>query len=61
MDEKAEIARVVRFGDLSQEDRSEALKKIKHAQTNTRIIQVDCKAVIRRALDAARMSYVGYV
>lgn len=61
LDQKLECARVVRFGDLSNEERSEALKKIKHASINTRIIQVDCRAVIRRALDTARMSYVGYV
>ncbi len=28
---------------------------------NTRLIQVDCNAVIRKALDEARMSYVGFV
>lgn len=60
-DHNSEIARCVRFGDLSREDQSEARKKIKHAEDNQRIIQVDCKAVIRRALDAAHMTYVGYV
>eukprot|EP01084_Bolivina_argentea_P115768 205818_1 len=58
---RLEFARVVKYGDLSDEERHCALSKIKHCTQNTRVIQVDCQAEIRRALDSANMSYVGFV
>eukprot|EP01084_Bolivina_argentea_P077774 141101_1 len=58
---RLEYARVIKYGDLSEEDRHSANLKLKHATMNTRLIQVDCKAVIRKALNDAGMSYVGFV
>ena len=58
---RLEFARVVKYDDLSEENRQLVLSKVKHVDHNTKMIQVDCKSVIRKALDDANMKNVGYV
>ena len=57
---RLEFARVVQFGTLSKEYKPDVRKKFHHVSANTRIIQYDCRAIIRKALNEAGMVRVGY-
>ena len=54
------FARIIRYKNLKQNHRILASKKIKKIAKNPKIIQVDCKSVIRAALNRAGLTYVGY-
>ena len=55
------FARVIPYGKLSENEQREAQMRCPNAHKDTSIIQVDCRKVIRKALDDVGLSYVGYV
>ena len=55
-----EYARVVTLNDVNERDKGALMERTKNLPANTRVIQVDCKAVIQAALDKAKITSVGF-
>ena len=54
-----EAARVVTLMDVNERDKGALMERTKNLPADTRVIQVDCKAVITAALDKAKITSVG--
>eukprot|EP00484_Ammonia_sp_Unknown_P028189 CAMPEP_0197025448 /NCGR_PEP_ID=MMETSP1384-20130603/5784_1 /TAXON_ID=29189 /ORGANISM="Ammonia sp." /LENGTH=884 /DNA_ID=CAMNT_0042453977 /DNA_START=20 /DNA_END=2674 /DNA_ORIENTATION=+ len=59
---ETDFAREVRFGDLPQSHRADVIRKYQRdLPVDKLLIQVDCRALIRGALDKAGFDYVGFL
>ncbi len=55
------FARVVTLYDVNEQDRNKLMERVANLPANTKVIQVDCKAVISAALDRAGSTNVGFL
>ena len=54
------FARVVTLYDVNESDKKRLMERVKNMSPDTKVIQVDCKAIISAALDRAGLTSVGY-
>ena len=55
------FARVVTLYDVNERDKQKLMQRVTNLPANTKVIQVDCKAVISAALDRAGLTSVGFL
>ena len=55
------FARVVTLYDVNETDKQKLMQRVTNLPANTKVIQVDCKAVISAALDRAGLTSVGFL